>query len=150
MAEHHHFVVIDAPPGLAEDTCAAIRQSERVAIIITPELPAVHNAIRAMKYLTGLHYPEDNIDIVLNRHSRRSALNDSEIEASLHRPIAVRIPNCYDQIVNAINAGTPIDLGHKSELPAAFGHWAARLVGEEAAAATVSKGSRGLFSLLRS
>ena len=121
LAENYHFVIIDSPPGLTEDTCAAIRQSERVAIVITPELPAIHNAIRAMKYLTGLHYPEDNIDIVLNRHSKRSPLSDSEIEASLHRRIAVRVPNSYDQIVNAINAGTPIDLGHKSELPAAFG-----------------------------
>jgi pilus assembly protein CpaE len=150
LAENYQFVILDCPPGLSEDTCAAIRQSDRVAILITPELPAIHNAIRAMKYLTGLHYPEDNIDIVLNRHSKRSALSDNEIEASLHRPVAVRIPNSYDQIVNAINAGTPIDLGHKSELPAAFGCWAARLMGEEPAAATVSKGSRGLFSLLRS
>jgi pilus assembly protein CpaE len=150
LAENFHFVIIDAPPGLAEDTCAAIRQSERVAILITPELPAIHNASRAMKYLTGLHYPEDNIDIVLNRHSKRSPLSDSEIEASLHRRIAVKVPNSYDQIVNAINAGTPIDLGHKSELPAAFGYWATRLMGEEPAADAESKGSRGLFSLLRS
>ena len=150
LAENYHFVILDCPPGLTEDTCAAIRQSERVAIIITPELPSIHNAIRAMKYLTGLHYPDDNIDIVLNRHSKRGALSDREIEASLHRPIAVKIPNSYDQIVNAINAGTPIDLGHKSELPAAFGYWAARLMGEKPAAAAVSKGSRGLFSLLRS
>ena len=150
LAENYNFVIIDSPPGLTEDTCAAIRQSDHVAIIITPELPAIHNAIRVMKYLTGLHYPEDNIDIVLNRHSRRSALSDGEIEASLHRPIAVKIPNSYDQIVNAINAGTPIDLGHKSELSVAFGYWAARLMGEEPAAAMESKGSRGLFSLLRS
>ena len=152
LADNYQFVIIDCPPGLTEDTCAAIRQSDRVAIIITPELPAIHNAIRALKYLTGLHYPSENIDVVLNRHSRRSALNDQEIEGSLHRPIAVRIPNSYDQIMNAINAGTPIDMGNKSDLLAAFGHWAARLMGEEPAtvAAKSSKGSRGFFSLLRS
>jgi len=152
LADNYQFVVIDCPPGLTEDTCAAVRQSDRVAIIITPELPAIHNAIRALKYLTGLHYPDENIDIVLNRHSKRSALADQSIESSLHRPIAVRIPNSYEQIVNAINAGTPIDMGHKSDLPAAFGHWAARLMGEESATvvAQSSKGSRGFFSLLRS
>ncbi len=150
LAENYQFVILDCPPGLTEDTCAAIRQSDRVAIVITPELPAIHNAIRCMKYLIGLHYPEESIDIVLNRHSRRSALSDSEIEASLHRPIAVRVPNSYDQIINAINAGTPIDLEHKSDLPSAFESWADRLMGTEAAATTASTGSRGLFSFLRS
>ena len=146
LAESYQFVIIDCPPGLTEDTSAAIRQSDRVAIIITPELPAINNAIRSIKYLTGLHYPEDSIDVVLNRHSRRSPLSDPEIVASLHRQIAVKIPNSYDQIVNAINAGTPIDLGHKSDLPAAFNYWADQLMGEEPAVAMASKGSRGLFN----
>ena len=102
-------------------------------IVITPELPAIHNAIRAIEYLTGLHYPGDNIDIVLNRYSRRTTLDDREIEASLRRPIAVRVPNNYAQIVTAINAGIPIDRARKSDLPAAFDAWADRLVGDEAA-----------------
>ena len=80
LAENYQFVIIDCPPGLSEDTCAAIRQSDRLAIVITPELPAIHNAIRAIEYLTSLHYPDENIDIVLNRNSRRGALNDREIE----------------------------------------------------------------------
>ncbi len=83
--ENYQFVVIDAPPGLTEDTCAAIRQSDRLAIVITPELPAIRNAIRSIEYLTSLHYPEDSIDIVLNRYSKRSTLSDHEIEAALHR-----------------------------------------------------------------
>ena len=136
LAESYEFVVVDSPPGLSEDTCASIRQSDRLAIIITPELPAIHNAIRAIEYLTGLHYPGDSIDIVLNRYSRRSTLDDREIEASLRRTIAVRVPNNYAQIVTAINAGIPIDRARKSELPTAFDAWADRLIGEEPGTAT--------------
>ena len=36
LAENYQFIIIDAPPGLTEDTCAAIRQSDRLAIVITP------------------------------------------------------------------------------------------------------------------
>ena len=147
LAESYQFVVVDSPPGLSEDTCAAIRQSDRLAIIITPELPAIHNAIRAIEYLTGLHYPADSIDIVLNRYSRRSTLDEREIEASLRRTIAVRVPNNYAQIVTAINAGIPIDRARKSELPTAFDAWADRLIGEEPGAVTENGGSRKLFSL---
>jgi len=148
LAESYQYVIVDTPPGMGEDTCAAIRQSDRLAVIITPELPAIHNAIRSIEYLTGLHYPSDNIDVVLNRYSRKNALEDREIEASLRREIAFRIPNNYSQIVNAINAGMPIDRGQKSELPTAFDAWADRLMGaEEAASASASGGSRKLFGL---
>lgn len=135
LAESYQFVIVDATPGLGDDTCAAIRQSDRVGIIITPELPAVHNAIRSIEYLVGLHYPSDSIDIILNRYSRKGTLDDRDIEASLRREIVVRIPNNYAQIVTAINSGMPIDRGHKSELPSAFDSWADRLVGQDAGAA---------------
>ena len=109
LGENYQFVIIDCPPGLTEETCAAIRQSDRLAIVITPELPAIRNAMRSIEYLTSMHYAADSIDIVLNRHSKKSALSDHEVEVALHRRIAVKIPNNYSEIVNAINAGTPIE-----------------------------------------
>jgi pilus assembly protein CpaE len=127
-----------------------IRQSDRLAIVITPELPAIHNAIRSIQYLTSLHYPDDNIDIVLNRYSRKNPLSEREIESSLHRQIAVKVPNDYDLIVNAMNAGTPIDLARKSELAAAFDTWAERYLASEPGAEKAGKGSRKLFSLFGS
>jgi pilus assembly protein CpaE len=150
LAENYQFVIVDCPPGLSEDTCAVIRQSDRLAIVITPELPAIHNAIRSIQYLTSLHYPDENIDIVLNRYSRKNPLSEREIEASLHRQIAVKIPNDYDLMVNAINAGTPIDLDRKSELGAAFDAWTDRFMANEPVTEKAGKGSRKLFSLFGS
>ncbi len=147
LAENYQFVIVDAPPGMNEDTCAAIRQSDRLGIIITPELPAIHNAIRSIEYLTGMHYPGEHIDIVLNRHSGRNTLPDREIETSLRRQIAAKVPNNYAQIVSAINSGTPIERGHKSDLPDAIDSWADQLVGEEPEAASHNGARRKLFSL---
>jgi pilus assembly protein CpaE len=151
LAENYDFIIIDCPPGLSEDTCAAIRQSDRLAIVVTPELPAIHNAIRAIEYLTGLHYPDENIDIILNRSSRKGALSEREIESSLRRLVAVKFPNNYDVIINAINAGTPIDLSRRSDLAAPLDAWAKLLIGESAAEKTsTSKGAHGLFSIFGS
>jgi pilus assembly protein CpaE len=150
LSENYQFVIIDTPPGMSEDTCAAIRQSDRLAMVITPELPAIRNAVRSIEYLTSLHYPDDSIDIVLNRYSRRNALTEREIEAALHREIALRIPNNYGLIINAINAGVPLDVSTKSEIPLAFDLWADRLIGGEAAAAKPSDGSRGWLGLFGS
>jgi pilus assembly protein CpaE len=132
LAENYQYIVVDSPPGLSEETAAAIRQSDRLELIITPELPAIQNAIRIIEYLTGLHYPGENIDVVLNRASRKNALTERDVEGSLHREIAVRVPNNYSQIVTAINAGMPLDMGHHSDLPQIFDQWADLVVGQEA------------------
>ena len=145
LTENYQYIIIDAPPGLTEEACAAIRQSDRLAIIITPELPAIRNALRSIEYLTSLHYPEDAIDIVLNRYSKRNTLTEQEIETALHRQIAVRIPNNYGLVINAINAGTPLESGPHSEIPVAFDYWADRLMGIETDAQP-SNGSRRWLS----
>jgi pilus assembly protein CpaE len=150
LSENYQFVIIDTPPGMSEETCAAIRQSDRLAIVITPELPAIRNAVRSIEYLTSLHYPEDSIDVVLNRCSRKSTVTEQEIESALHRQIAIRIPNNYGVVINSINSGTPLELSQKSGLPGAFDSWADRLMGGEAAvekAPNESRGWLGLFGL---
>ena len=155
LAENYQYVVVDCPSGLSEDTCASIRQSDRLELVITPELPAIQNAIRCIEYLTGLHYPSESIDIILNRASRKNALTERDVESSLHREISVRVPNNYSQIVTAINAGMPLDMGRSSDLPLIFDQWADLVVGHEATATTTpsnnSKGSRSkLFTLFGS
>jgi pilus assembly protein CpaE len=150
LADSYDFVIIDCPPGMSEATCAAIRQSEHLAIVITPELPAIRNAARSIEYLTSLHYPEESIDIILNRYSKRGLLSNEEIEAALHRPIAIKLPNDYSQVVNAINSGTPIRFDRRSDLPVAFDAWGMYLAGEGSDAAGARPRSRGLLGLFGS
>ena len=132
LAGNYQYVLIDCPPGITPDSGAAIRQSDRVAIVITPELPAVRSAVRMVEYLVGMHYPENCIDILLNRHAKNNLLTDEEIEAALRRPIAVKIPNSYAEFARAINAGTPVLPSRNAKLSLAFDDWADRLMGEEA------------------
>ncbi len=146
LAENYQFVLIDSPPGMTEATCAAVRQSDQIAIVITPELPAIRNAVRSIEYLVGLHYPEKSIDIVLNRQSKNSLLTEQEIEAALHRPIDVRIPNCYGEIAKAINSGTPVPARRSDKLSVAFDDWSDRLMGEAPAGDSKKQGARSWFN----
>ncbi|HVO78936.1 MAG TPA: AAA family ATPase [Candidatus Bathyarchaeia archaeon] len=150
LADSYQFVLIDCPPGMTEDTCAAIRQSDRTSIVITPELPAIRSAVRTIQYLVSMHYPEDSIDIVLNRESKNNVLGDQEIEAALQRPIAVKIPNNYGEMARAINAGTPVPLDRNPKLSLAFDRWADRLVGAEPEFSEKKGGSRTWFNLFGS
>lgn len=150
LADNYQFVIVDCPAGMTDDTSAAIRQSDKVAIVITPELPAIRNALRLVEYLVSMHYPDKDIEIVLNRHAKNSPLTDEEIEAALRRPIAIKVPNSYSEIVRAINSGTPVARARNANLPIAFDDWADRLMGGEAATPEKTNGSQGWWKLFRS
>jgi pilus assembly protein CpaE len=150
LSESYEFVLVDCPPGMTDDACAAIQQSDQLAIVITPELPAIRNAVRSVEFLVGQHYPEKNIDIVLNRQSRNSLLSDEDIETTLHRPIAAKIPNSYVEIANAINSGMPISLNRDAKLAWAFDDWTNRLLGSEPDTAGRKSSWPGWFNLFGS
>src|SRR5262249_35350298 len=108
LAETYQYVVVDCPPGLTDATLACISQSDQIGIVITAELPSVRNTVRYIEHLEKLGYSPKNIQIVLNRHSKKGPLTDERIEKALNRSISMRVPNNYNEVIRAINAGTPI------------------------------------------
>ncbi len=152
LAEMYQFVVLDLPPGLTDATLAAISQSDQVAIVLTAELPAVRNAVRYIEHLAKLGYGSSAIRIVLNRHSKKGPLADDKVEKALQRPISYRIPNSYNELIRAINAGVPIGRETRSEFAQAMNAWAQEVIAAKtgakpaAAAPARSNGMFGLFS----
>jgi pilus assembly protein CpaE len=124
LAETYKFVVVDCPPGLTDATLACIAQSDQIAIVMTAELPAVRNSVRYIEHLAKMGCTSSSIQIVLNRHSKRGPLADDRIEKALARQISLRVPNSYNEVIRAINAGAPISTGSKSDFGAAIGKWA--------------------------
>ena len=124
LAEAYQFVIVDCPPGLTDGTLASIAQSDKVAIIMTAELPSVRNAVRYMEHLSKLGYSSSTIQLVLNRHSKKGPLSDERVEKALGRGILFRIPNSYNEVIRAINAGAPISSATKSDFAAAIHNWA--------------------------
>lgn len=128
LAESYPFVIVDCPPGLTDETLACISQSDQVAIVMTAELPSVRNAVRYIEHLEKRGYSPKQIQIVLNRHSKRGPLSDERIEKALGRPISMRVPNSYNEVIRAINSGAPIPSG-KSDFGAAMQRWARDIAG---------------------
>ncbi len=128
LADIYQFVVVDCPPGLAEATLASITQSEQIAIVMTAELPSVRNAVRYIEHLSKLGYTSSSIHVVLNRYSKKGPLSDDRIEKALGREISLRVPNSYNEVIEAINAGAPISFGKRSDFGAAIQKWAHELV----------------------
>jgi pilus assembly protein CpaE len=123
LADIYQFVVVDCPPGLTEGTRGCISTSEQVAIVMTADVPSVRNAVSYIEYLSKLGYSSSMIQVVLNRHSKKGPLSDDRIEQSLGRSISVRVPNAFNEVIQAINSGTPTS-SRKSPFGAAIEKWA--------------------------
>jgi len=150
LAETYQFVVVDSPPGLSDATLACIGQSDHVAIVMNAELPAVRNTARYIEHLLKLGYSDNKIRVVLNRHSKKGPLSDDRVEKALRRPISLRVPNSYNEVIRSINAGTPITPQSKSEFAAAMQLWAREVSAGRAekakgAVASTNRGVLGLF-----
>jgi pilus assembly protein CpaE len=150
LAENYQYVIVDCPSGMTDDTAATIRQSDKLAIVITPELPAIRNALRMSDYLVDMHFPDHCIEIILNRHAKHNALADQEIEAALRRPIAIRIPDSYRDMADSINSGTPINQKRNSNLVMAFAEWGDHLTGQDSIPEEDVKSPRKWFGLFGS
>src|SRR5712675_3732320 len=147
LAEIYQFVVVDCPPGLTDVTLACIAQSDQIVIVLTAELPSIRNAVRYIEHLERVGYNAGKMQRVLNRHSKRSALDDDRVEKALGRKIAVRVPNAYNEVIRAINAGAPIASG-KSDFGAAIQGWARALAtnpGDKAMAQSHTGGVMSIF-----
>jgi pilus assembly protein CpaE len=152
LAETYQFIVVDCPPGFSEGTLSCISQSDQVAIVMTAELPSVRNAVRYIEHLSRLGYISNSIHVVLNRYSKKGPLSDERIEKALGRAISLRVPNSYNEVIRAINAGAPILPGNKSDFGAAIQKWAHELAsshanynGKAMAAAQSGGGLSGMF-----
>jgi len=146
LAGVYQYVVVDCPPALTDVTLACISQSDQVVIVLTPELPAIRNTVRYIAHLERLGFNPAKIQVVVNRHSRRGPLTDERIEKALGRPISWRVPNSYNEVVRAINAGTPID--GRSEFGEAIQKWAHAITSEAGSEKTQPQSHKaGVLSL---
>jgi len=123
LAEHYQFVLVDCPPGFSEGTLACIAQSSVTAIVMTADLPSVRNAPPYLDHLGKMGYPST----AYNRAQslcQEGAISDDSVETTLSRPISVRVPNSYSEVIRAINTGAPITSDTKSDFSKAIRKWA--------------------------
>jgi len=127
LREEYDVILIDCAPGLNAYNVGAIDRADAVYLVAAPELPSVRNLVRYLEHLKRFNCPKEKIKVVINRHDKRAAIRDDQIEKTIRVPIAFKVPNSYAEVVDAINTGTPISFTSKSELATTFRRWTATL-----------------------
>ena len=141
----YEFVLMDCSPGLTDQNLEVFPRADHIYIITVPEVPALRNVARLLDYFTHHEFPQNRVDVVVNRHlSKSSEIADSQIEKVIGRKIFWKVPNQYQQVIRTINAGDPSAQLPNSEVARNLLSWAER-VGAKPGAPAGKKKSRKPF-----
>ena len=126
------YVVIDTAAGLDEMALEAIEVATDLVLLTSMDVPALRATVKELEALRLLGCDHIRSHLVLNRATSKVGLSIGDIEATLGRPIDVRVPSSRS-VPTAMNHGTPL-LEHDSRSPAAkaIGDLAAMLAGVDA------------------
>lgn len=104
------YIVIDAGSTLNENTVTLMDFADRVLVVATPDLAALHDASRFIRISQTLAYPNEKILLVLNQANRPGGVKPKEIKSVLHWAIFAEIPEDSINATRSINRGIPIIL----------------------------------------
>jgi pilus assembly protein CpaE len=102
------YVVIDSGDSLAETTLATLNISPTVFLVCMLTVPILRNTKRLLNILSHLHYPTEDISIIVNRYEKHTEVSIEDMEEVLGRKASWMIPNDYFTTMNAINKGQPL------------------------------------------
>jgi pilus assembly protein CpaE len=145
----YDFVLVDCPPGLNEQNVEIIRRSDAVHIVTVPEVPPLRNVARFLDYFMRIEYPLEKVHIIVNRHNKKSAISDDEIEKAIRKKIYWKVPNQYHEVIKTINAGDPSVQVSSSEVARTLQSWAATIGARPSDKVPVAKkAGKGFLSIL--
>ncbi|MCB0207944.1 MAG: response regulator [Anaerolineae bacterium] len=102
------FIVVDAGRELTETIITVMERSQKILIVLAPDLASLQTATDAIKLLRKLGVDPECIQPVVNRVFPYEGLKEKFIEQILGEKIIAEIPHGRLEFVNAINTGTPV------------------------------------------
>jgi len=104
----YSLVSIDLPGTLEDYECETLLRSKQIFLVCTPDVAALHVAVRKSNWLHDLHMA-DKVVLVLNRGERRSAFSLNEIERIVQLPVRYLLPEAVAEISRAARQGIVLD-----------------------------------------
>jgi pilus assembly protein CpaE len=100
-------IVIDTPPNFEDPVLAALDVSDLIALVATPDLPALKNLKISMETLVELSYSREKFRLILNRSDAKVGISHSEVEKTAQMSLSARIPSSRD-VSATVNRGVLI------------------------------------------
>ena len=111
----YDYVIVDTAPSLSDVPLAVLEISDRIVLLVTPDIPAIKNIRLFFEVMEALGHPLEEITLVLNKSDRQSTIREEDIETSIKHPVVAQITNDRVSALAAANQGVPLLIGQKNK-----------------------------------
>jgi pilus assembly protein CpaE len=112
LKRYYDYLVIDAGSNLTENTVTLMDAADRILLVTSPDLAALHDVSRFVRISQSLAYPPEKIWLILNRAERPGGVRARDIAAVLRREIYAQIPDDPLDALRSLNRGIPLVLNY--------------------------------------
>jgi pilus assembly protein CpaE len=107
LRQTHDLVVVDSSPLLQDVTLSFLDQSDVVFAVLTLEITNIKNMRQFLALTDQLGYPEDKVQLLLNRADSGYGIRQQDVESSIGRKISHSVVSDGRTVVYALNRGVP-------------------------------------------
>jgi pilus assembly protein CpaE len=101
-------IIIDGGNYLNENTVTYMDASERVILILNPNLASIRDTRQFLEVARSLSYPAEKIMLVLNNTGHKTDIHKDEVEKILKAKVVCEVPSDENFAINSINEGVPM------------------------------------------
>jgi pilus assembly protein CpaE len=101
-------IIIDAGNDLDDNTVTLMDSSDKVILVLNPDLASMRDIRQFNEISTSLSYPKDKILYLLNLSGRKADIKSEEIENILKIKLFGKIPADENLALSCLNEGVPI------------------------------------------
>jgi pilus assembly protein CpaE len=105
-------IIIDGGNYLNENTVTYMDSSEKILLVLNPDLASMRDVRQFMEVAATLSYPKDKTLLILNQTGRKADVRREEIEKILKMKIFGKIPSDENVALSSLNEGVPIILNN--------------------------------------
>ncbi|HOW91093.1 MAG TPA: AAA family ATPase [Anaerolineaceae bacterium] len=103
-------IIVDGGNHLNENTVTYMDLSEKILLVLNPDLASLRDVRQFMEVTKTLSYPPEKTLLILNLIGRKADVKREEIESILNMRIFGRIPADENLALSCLNEGIPIIL----------------------------------------
>ena len=107
---HYDYIVVDTAPIFNDIMFKVLDLSNMIMVATSQDLPTLKNVRLCLDILESLHYPQEKVQVVLNRANSLGGMNKNNSEDLLQRKLLVSMPSDGKTVVAAVNQGIPFVL----------------------------------------
>lgn len=102
------IIVLDIGRSLDAVTIKALDKADRIFPVMQMTLPFIRDAHRLLTVFRSLGYPQEKIEIIVNRYERGGEITLDDVQKSLGCERPHLVPNNYSAVAASVNHGRPM------------------------------------------